>query len=275
MEQRKWTQLDLSISSGVNPATLSRFFREKYDLDVGQLSRVAAALGAKPGDLLERSEVDDRVVQLQPILDEIEAVANGERQLLVAAIASQVRFMKSWRTAAPPVNNVVQFPAAQSEHKDLSDDAMEQLTEVMRKAGIAEPRKGARGPEYEVRFYGEASAGEGIELFEDVPAEFRQIPQHYWRKGARGVLKAVGDSMIDVGIFPNDIMFIKPTPQPHTGDLVICRVNRKVFVKELRRNERGEPAKLVSKNEKYGPIEIPADAEIEFYGVVVGRTGDL
>ena len=98
MAERGWNQLDLSIASGVNPATLSRFFGQKYDLDIAQLTAIATAFHAKPGDLLERSSTDERVVQLQPILDEIASVANAERWLLVAALASQARFMKSWRT---------------------------------------------------------------------------------------------------------------------------------------------------------------------------------
>jgi SOS-response transcriptional repressor LexA len=240
----------------------------KKDVSVDEFVAYTTALGLKPGDLLENS--GGVRSELRPLVDQLEAMNPAAiahaRDLLRVADAIAL-------TAAPKeADNVVPFrPRAPQE---MSDDAMERLTAVMREAG-AEPRKGALGPEREVRFYGLAGAGDGIEFIDDIPEEYRQIPQWAWKKGARGVFKAAGESMMDVGIFPDDIMFVKPTPEPANGAIVICRRNRMVYVKRLKRDTRGVPVQLISKNPAYAPIDIKPDDEIEFFGEVVGRTGGL
>lgn len=241
-------------------------------LDVDVFIDIAKALGHQPGDLLPNSA--GLYPQFRPLLTRLSGIPDGQRGMVLKAIEALLDMREDTVAACEPqqaVQNVLQFPAPEP----MSEDDLERVVRVMRAAGMAEPRRGARGKEYDGRFYGQASAGEGIELFEEIPEEYRQIPEYYWKKGARGVLKAVGDSMMDVGIFSNDILFVKPTPEPATRDLVICTLNRKVFVKELRRDSSGRPVQLLPKNEAYAPIDINPGDEVEFFGVVVGRTGDL
>lgn len=237
------------------------------------LTTLADLYGVELGDCFPHSAVT--VGEVEQITAALAALNPESRKGAISTMAAFIRTLAGGLSlaAASSTDNVVPFPAAE-DRKPLSPDAMERLEEVMKQAG-AEPRKAARGPEREVRFYGLASAGEGIEFFDDIPSEYRQIPQWAWKKGARGVFKAAGDSMHDVGIWDQDIMFVKPTPFPKSGEIVICTLNKKVFVKRLKLNERGQPVQLESKNEAYKPIPITPDDEVEFFGVVVGRTGDM
>lgn len=246
------------------------------------LLRLAAAYGIMPGDFFANSAASPDLILVEPLLAALRGLPNSAQDELIRHLAAQTRMTRAFMRGAVledrsnEPKNVVLFPAPNhEERKEMTDGDMEQLAEIMKLAG-AVPRKAARGPEREVRFFGRASAGEGIEFFDDIPEEYRQIPQWAWNKGARGVFKAAGESMIDVGIFPDDIMFVKPTPEPSNGAIVVCTLNKKVFVKKLKRDERGVPARLESKNPKYtNAIEITVDDEIEFFGEVVGRTGDL
>lgn len=251
---------------------------QKKDVSVSEFVAYVTALDLRPGDLLENSaglitpeirSILDRVKQIPAqLLPRVEAIVAN-----IGMVVHDYDMIVADETSSRGI--VVPFKQNVRESRsELSEDAMEKLAKVMKLAG-AEPRKAARGPEREVRFYGLASAGEGIEFFDDIPAEYRQIPQWAWKKGARGVFKAAGDSMHDVGIWDQDIMFVKPTPFPQSGEIVICTLNKKVFVKRLKLNERGQPVQLESKNEAYKPIPITPDDEVEFFGVVVGRTGDM
>lgn len=268
--------------SGLRPQTVyekagyrrEHFYKilKKKDVSVDEFIRIVGAIGRKPGDLLDNSGgVRPELKPIVEVLERIHPASLGRsRQLLL--VANDIAVDAEIATAPPTFNNVVRFPA--QEQAEMSDEAMQRLEAVMKEAG-AEARKAARGPEREVRFYGEASAGRGIEFFDDIPTEYRQIPQWAWKKGARGVFKAAGDSMHDVGIWDKDILFVKPSPFPRSGEIVICTINKKVFVKKLKLDDSGRPVQLLSKNEAYQPISISPDDEVEFFGVVVGRTGDL
>ncbi len=269
-ERNRISVADLAARAGISADAIYKFERNANQPELRTLDRVAGAMGMLVGDLLPNSggASGNRFEAIEAPLSGLDEEEQTEQILILANQARLVRNAVMRRRPA----NVVQFPPR--DQREMTDDAMERIAQVMRDAG-AEPRKATRGPEREVRFYGLASAGDGIEFFDDIPEEYRQIPQRAWKNGARGVFKAAGESMMDVGIFPDDILFIKPTPRPGNGRIAILTVNKKVFVKKLRLDEFGRPTQLLSKNPAYKPIDIAADDEVEFFGEVVGRTGDL
>jgi SOS-response transcriptional repressor LexA len=116
------------------------------------------------------------------------------------------------------------------------------------------------------------SAGSGIEIFETYE-KVRQIPEYYWKAGARAVFKVRGHSMLDMGITENDLLFVRPTTRPKTGDVVICSLNGSAFVKEFERTKTG--VRLVSHSDEYQPMEVSEADDLRVFGIVVGRTGDL
>ena len=89
------------------------------------------------------------------------------------------------------------------------------------------------------------------------------------------IYKAVGDSMIDVGVTDRDLLFVKPTTEPReaAGLLVICLVGGSEYVKQL--DLRGGRIRLLSRNgDKYKPMEVDEEADnFRLIGIVIGRSG--
>ena len=107
------------------------------------------------------------------------------------------------------------------------------------------------------------------------PAGNVEVPRAYSVRGARLAYEASGESMIGAGIADRDLLFVKPTRSTReaTGRVVVCRVDGATYVKWL--DVRGGRLRLLSRNERYPPIEVDAGSDFELIGVVVGRTGPL
>ncbi|MCE9613428.1 MAG: transcriptional repressor LexA [Lentisphaerae bacterium] len=84
------------------------------------------------------------------------------------------------------------------------------------------------------------------------------------RPDATFMLKVTGDSMIDAGILPGDIVLVEKGVAPRNNDIVIAQVDgewtMKYFVK------RGKDITLEAANKKYAPIR-PRQS-LELAGVV-------
>lgn len=103
-----------------------------------------------------------------------------------------------------------------------------------------------------------------------------EIPRMYAKKGARVVYEAVGDSMIGAGIADRDLLFVKPlrTLREALGSVVIGQISGEDYLGVL--DVRGGRIRLLSRNDRYPPIEVHDRAHaFELVGVVVGRTGAL
>ncbi len=103
-----------------------------------------------------------------------------------------------------------------------------------------------------------------------------EIPRAYANRGARLVYEASGDSMIGAGIADRDVLFVKPlrSTREAAGRVVVCRVDGAEYVKVL--DVRGERIRLLSRNERYPPVEVSdVSQRFELVGVVIGRTGPL
>jgi len=71
-------------------------------------------------------------------------------------------------------------------------------------------------------------------------------------KEATYLLQASGDSMIDAGILPGDLVLVERGKEAKDGDIVIAEVDHKWTMKYLRK--RGQKIFLQSANKKYPPI---------------------
>lgn len=71
-------------------------------------------------------------------------------------------------------------------------------------------------------------------------------------KEATFILKVSGNSMIDAGIMPKDMVLVERTDQAKPGDIVIAEVDGKWTMKYLRQN--GNQMYLEAANKKYPPI---------------------
>lgn len=83
-------------------------------------------------------------------------------------------------------------------------------------------------------------------------------------KEASFMLRVSGDSMIDAGIQPGDMVILERGKQPKNGDVVIAEVDHEWTMKYY--EKRGSRVVLKPANRKYRPIE-PAE-ELRVAGVV-------
>ena len=116
-----------------------------------------------------------------------------------------------------------------------------------------------------------------IPLFSDaVPAGFPSPATDYCERkldlnelciqkpAATYFVRAQGDSMIDAGIFPGDVLVIDRSIDAAHGDIVIASVNGELTVKLL---ETKPQTRLVPMNSQHAAIVIPEEAELEIFGV--------
>lgn len=82
------------------------------------------------------------------------------------------------------------------------------------------------------------------------------------------LLKVTGDSMIDAGIHPGDLVIIERGVTPKNGDIVLAQVDRDWTLKYFQR--RGTQVVLVPANRQYP--EITATETLEISGVLKAVT---
>lgn len=85
------------------------------------------------------------------------------------------------------------------------------------------------------------------------------------RPAATFFVRVEGESMIDVGIFHNDILVVDRSVKPQHGDIVVAQVDSEFTVKELCLRPQ---LMLVPRNCAYRPICLANDNELQIFGVV-------
>jgi len=79
-------------------------------------------------------------------------------------------------------------------------------------------------------------------------------------------VRAAGDSMIDAGIRPGDILVVDRSMEPHDGAVVIAALDGEFTVKFFRNDGAG--VRLEASNRRYKPIIPDGEAELRIFGVV-------
>ena len=88
-------------------------------------------------------------------------------------------------------------------------------------------------------------------------------------------LRVKGDSMVDVGIYEEDLIGVKKTADVKVGTLVVARINDEVTVKTLKKFS-SEEVILKAENENYSDIKVnPLIDELNFEGTCVGLLRNL
>lgn len=80
--------------------------------------------------------------------------------------------------------------------------------------------------------------------------------------------RAEGDSMIDAGIYPNDILIIDKAIEELKDRVVVAWLNGEFTVKRYYIDNRLGKIFLVSENPKYYPHEITPEMDFMIWGVV-------
>jgi len=84
------------------------------------------------------------------------------------------------------------------------------------------------------------------------------------RPAATYFVRVAGDSMIEAGIYPDDLLVVDRSINAQAGDIVIASLNGEFTVKELQLN----PLQLIPRNRNYQPILISEADDFEIFGVV-------
>jgi len=79
-------------------------------------------------------------------------------------------------------------------------------------------------------------------------------------------VRAAGDSMIDAGIHPGDILIVDRALEPCNNNVVIAAVDGELTVKRIRKS--GDKLFLMAENMYYKPIEVTEEMNAEIWGVV-------
>ncbi len=85
------------------------------------------------------------------------------------------------------------------------------------------------------------------------------------RPAATFFVRVEGESMIEAGIFHNDILVVDRSVQPVHGDIVVAQVDGEFTVKELCLRPK---LMLVPRNSAFQPICLANDNELQIFGVV-------
>ncbi len=79
------------------------------------------------------------------------------------------------------------------------------------------------------------------------------------------LLKVTGDSMLDAGILPGDLVLIDRSLSPKNGDIVIAEVDGEWTIKYFHR--QGTEISLIPANNRYQPVK--PKQELKIGGVVI------
>lgn len=84
------------------------------------------------------------------------------------------------------------------------------------------------------------------------------------RPAATYFVRVAGDSMIEAGIYPEDLLVVDRSITAQARDIVIASLNGEFTVKELELN----PLRLIPKNQNYQTMLINDTDDFEIFGVV-------
>ena len=159
--------------------------------------------------------------------------------------------------------------------------AEEHLKALARKGAIemiAGASRGIRIPGLEekgIPIVGQVAAGNPI-LAQEHIEDYCEMPSNFFRPSADYFLRVRGDSMIDVGIFDEDLLAVHKTSHAENGEIVVARIDDEVTVKRLKKTRSKFQVILLPENEDYQPIEVDLrhqDFAIEGLSVGVVRRG--
>ena len=93
------------------------------------------------------------------------------------------------------------------------------------------------------------------------------LASHFVRHpGDTFCVQVQGESMIDAGIEPDDILVVDRKLEARDGKIIIAAVNGELTVKRLQR--KSGKVMLMPENKKFNPIEIAEDESLHIWGVV-------
>ena len=112
---------------------------------------------------------------------------------------------------------------------------------------------------------GSVAAGSPIMAFENVEKTIHSNPLN---KSVDFFLRVQGESMIDAGIFDNDLVGVRKTRSAENGEIVVARLDDEVTLKRFKKDSSG--IKLVAENKSFSDIAVDESLDFSIEGKAVG-----
>lgn len=134
---------------------------------------------------------------------------------------------------------------------------------------------GARqAPMVTVPIVGEVAAGGMRDAFEvalgSLPLPVGQLQDRAPKPGDCYALRVSGESMIEAGIFPGDLVVVDRSAHAKSGDTVIAELNGEATLKEIRFPKRAsDPVELIPHNKTMKTILVREREQLRVLGKVV------
>src|SRR5574338_73287 len=115
---------------------------------------------------------------------------------------------------------------------------------------------------------GRVAAGSPILAEENIEGTIVIDPMFLKKDSESFALKVKGDSMVDAGIFEDDLVIISPKANTVNGDIIVARIEDEVTVKIY--ENKNQQIRLIPQNKLYEPIVIKNKNEFSMVGKVTG-----
>ncbi len=117
---------------------------------------------------------------------------------------------------------------------------------------------------------GQVAAGFPI-LAEESISGYSEVPSNFFTPSADYLLTVKGSSMVDIGIYENDLLAVHKTDQAISGDIVVARIEDEVTVKRFEFEKGSSTVKLIAENSDFAPIIVNLeDRDFSIEGISVG-----
>ncbi len=117
---------------------------------------------------------------------------------------------------------------------------------------------------------GQVAAGAPI-LAQESIADYCNIPPDMFSPKADYLLTVKGTSMINIGIFEDDLLAVHKTDRAEDGDIVVARIDDEVTVKRLEKGRSKHLLNLIAENPDFAPIEVDLrTSQFAIEGISVG-----
>ncbi len=156
-----------------------------------------------------------------------------------------------------------------------SANAAEEHLKALARKGAIEiipgASRGIRLPESSgIPIIGRVAAGSPV-LAEEHIEDYCALPHSFFSPRADYFLRVQGDSMIDIGIFDDDLLAVHSTPVANNGDIIVARIGDEVTVKRLHKTREKHMLELLPENADYQPIKVDLrEQEFAIEGLSVG-----
>ena len=135
-------------------------------------------------------------------------------------------------------------------------------------SSIEQPELARNDQSYDLAVIGDVAAGAPIFASQHVQ-QYVNVDQSLFADTADFLLKVRGDSMINIGIFEQDLLAVKKADSARDNQIIVARIGDDVTVKRYHRE--GAMVSLLAENDDYDPIEVDLQTQnFAIEGVVVG-----